>query len=478
MPVRKAALVWAVVAACAAAAACGDNEAGGGAPDASALPTWRMDLAPSSVMGERRGLEPARGIIHLHSPYSHDACDGQPRVDETGPIDEDCLADLRAGLCTTRMDYAALTDHDATMADEAFEDLFLVRGGDQLVMVDDEPVASRLACDGGGEVLLTVGGENPIMPIMLDRHVTGSPEERHAIYDGDDPAAVAAFRDAGATVWIPHSEQRTAAEVEALEPDGIEVYQLHANLDPDIREEFLGLDRSGAIEAAIEFADLQEDGPVPDLALLSFLAENTPSLAVWDALLASGRHIAGSAGSDAHQNALPIMLRDGERGDSYRRVMRWFSNVVLASDRNDPAAIEEALRAGRLFVAFELMGTPAGFDVRADIPGQDPVELGGSVSAAAGATLEVAVPTVLDLDPTLPPPSISARILHIPPGGEPAVVAEGAGPALSAPLDAPGAYRVEIHIVPLHLAPYLGTLGPAYAEKTHPWIYASPIYVE
>ena len=66
MPVRKAALVWAVVAACAAAAACGDNEAGGGAPDASALPTWRMDLAPSSVMGERRGLEPARGIIHLH----------------------------------------------------------------------------------------------------------------------------------------------------------------------------------------------------------------------------------------------------------------------------------------------------------------------------------------------------------------------------------------------------------------------------
>jgi hypothetical protein len=172
------------------------------------------------------------------------------------------------------------------------------------------------------------------------------------------------------------------------------------------------------------------------------------------------------------------MLRDGERGDSYRRVMRWFSNVVLASDRSDPVAIEDALRAGRVFVAFELMGTPAGFDVHAENPGQDPVELGGTVSAAAGATLEVAVPAVLDLDPTLPSPTISARILHIPPGGEPTVVAEGAGPTLSAPLDAPGAYRVEIHIVPLHLSSYLGTLGPAYAEKTHPWIYASPIYVE
>src|SRR5688500_5543410 len=123
MFVGKAALLC-VLAGALGSAACGDNN--GGAPDATALPAWRMDLPPSSEMGARRGLEPARGIIHLHSPYSHDACDGQPRGDdETGPIDEDCLADLRAGLCTTRMDFAALTDHDVTMADEAFEDLFL-----------------------------------------------------------------------------------------------------------------------------------------------------------------------------------------------------------------------------------------------------------------------------------------------------------------------------------------------------------------
>ncbi len=461
------------------AAACGGDDDGGGAPDATTLPAWRMDLAPTSEMGAPRGLEAARGIIHLHSPYSHDACDGQPRADgETGAIDEDCLADLRAGLCTTRMDFAALTDHDATMADEVFEDLLLVRGDDQLVMVDGAPVASRIACDDGGRVLLTVGSENPIMPIMLDHHVTGTVEERHSIYNGDDPASVTAFRDAGATVWIPHTEQRTAEEVEALGPDGIEVYQLHANIDPDIREDYLGLDRSGAITAAVEFADLSDDGPVPDLALLSFLSENGPSLAVWDTLLAGGRHVSGSGGSDAHQNALPIMLRDGERGDSYRRVMRWFSNVVLVEDRTDIGQIEEALRAGRMFVAFELMGTPVGFDARADVPGGEVVELGGTVSPSAGATLEVAVPAVLDLDPSLPAPSVEARILRIPPGGEAEVVAEGAGPTLSAPLDAAGAYRVEIHIVPNHLGPYLGSFGPTYAEKTLPWIYASPIYVE
>ena len=478
MLVRKSVRVWALAAAACAACACGGDDDDGGGPDAAIRPAWRADLAPSSEMGGRRGLEPARGIIHLHSPYSHDACDGQPRADETGPIDEDCLADLRAGLCATRMDFAALTDHDATMADEDFADLLLARGDDQLVMVDGAPVASRLACDDGGRVLLTVGAENPLMPIMLDRHVAGSIEERHAVYDGDDPAAVAAFREAGATVWIPHTEQRTAGELEPLGPDGIEIYQLHANLDPDIREDYLGLDRSGAITAAIEFADLADDGPVPDLALLSFLAENRPSLAVWDQLLAGGRRVSGSGGSDAHQNALPIMLRDGERGDSYRRVMRWFSNVVLVPDRTDIGAIEAALRAGRLFVAFELMGTPAGFDVRAEVPGQDPIELGGTVPAAAGGTLEVEVPSVLDLDPALPSPAITARIIHVAAGGEAAVVAEGAGPSLSAPLDEPGAYRVEVHMVPHHLAPYLGTLGPAYAQQTLPWVYASPIYVE
>lgn len=468
---------WLWTLALAAAACGGDDDAA--APDAAALPAWRMDLAPSSEMGARRGLEPARGIIHLHSPYSHDACDGQPRVDETGPIDEDCLADLRAGLCTTRMDFAALSDHDATMADEAFEDLLLVRGADELVMVDGAPVASRLACEDGGHVLVTVGSENPIMPIMLDRHVTGTVEERHALYNGDDPAAVAAFRDAGATVWIPHTEQRTSGELMPLEPDGVEVYQLHANIDPDIREEYLGLDRSGAITAAIEFAELADDGPVPDLALLSFLSENGPSLATWNQLLASGRHIAGSGGTDAHQNALPIMLRDGERGDSYRRVMRWFSNVVLVEDRTDIGQIEEALRAGRMFVVFELMGTPVGFDARAQLPGGDAVELGGTVAVDAGASLEVAVPTILDLDPSLPSPTVEARIIYIPPGtGETSILAEGAGPALSAPLDAAGAYRVEVRIVPRHLGPYLGSFGPAYAEQTLPWIYASPIYVE
>ncbi len=452
--------------------ACGGAD--GGAPPDAALPTWRRDLPPSSVMGDRRGLTPARGIIHLHSPYSHDACDGRPRPG--GAVDEDCLADLRAALCTTRMDFAALTDHDDSMAGEPFEDLFVRRGGDQLVLGSGgAPIASRLACPDGPGPLVTVGGENPLMPIMLDRHVAGSIEERRDLYNGRDAASVAAFRDAGALVWVPHTEGWTTPELAAVAPDGIEIYQLHANIDPDIRAERLGLPAAGAIQAVVEFADTNPTGPEPDLALLSFLLPNTPSLARWDELLAMGLRVTGSGGTDAHQNALPITLRDGERGDSYRRMLRWFANTVLVADRTDPVQIEDAIRAGRMYLAFEMMGTPVGFDVRATV-GATVTELGGEVAATAGATLEVSVPTIFELPASLPAPAIRARVVRVTAGGA-TEVAAGPGPTVTAPLDTAGAYRVEVLIRPHHLGPYLGHLGTAHADAEHPWIYASPIYV-
>lgn len=455
-----------------ACAACGGDDP---APplDAPALPAWQPGLPPSSVIGDRRGLQPARGIIHLHSPYSHDACDGEPRPG--GVVDEACLADLRAALCTTRMDFAALTDHDDSMADEDFDDLFVRREGDTAITgAGGTPIAARLACPDGPGPLITVGSENPLMPIMLDAHVPGTVAERHDVYNGDDAATVAALRAAGALVWIPHTEQRTTAELLALDPDGVEIYQLHANIDPDIRRDHLGLDASGAITAVLDFADTSAAGPEPDLAFLSFVLPSGPALARWDDLLAAGRRVSGSGGTDAHQNALPLVLRDGERGDSYRRMIRWFNNVALVADRTDPAQIEAALDAGRMFVLFEIMGTPVGFDVRA-VAGADVTELGGEVAVADGATLEVSVPTVHELAATLPAPAIRARVFRIDGSGR-TEVGSGPGP-LSVPLDRPGAYRVEILITPRHRGPYLGNLGTAYADQEHPWIYTSPIYV-
>ena len=474
---NTARLVASFAALALALVGCGGDDAAGpdAAIDAAAPPAWQPGLPSATTMGARRGLTPARGIIHLHSPFSHDACDGDPRPGPAGAVDEECLAHLRAALCTLRIDYAALTDHDASMADEDFATLFSARGTDELVPSAAAPIASRLTCDDGHRVLITVGGENPLMPIMLDRHVDGTISERHATYNADTPAAVTAFHDAGALVWIPHTEQRTTAELIPLAPDGVELYNLHANLDPDIRRDFLGLPPNGAIQSVIAFAEQSPDGPEPDLALLSFLEPSTPALTRWDELHAAGLRVTASAGTDAHENSLPIMLRDGERGDSYRRMMRWFSNVALTSTAGDPVAIEAAIAAGRMFVVFELLGTPLGFDFVAT-SGARAIEMGDEVAATAGATLTLTVPTVAGLSPLLPGPTIRARILRIDSAGA-TEVATGAGPTLTVALDRPGAYRAEVRMVPHHLAPYLGTLGPAYSERELPWVYANPIYV-
>jgi hypothetical protein len=459
------------------ASGCGGG--GASAPDAGPqYAAWDPTLPSASVMGVRRGLTPARGIIHLHSPYSHDACDGEPKNPD-GTIKEDCLADLRFGLCKTHQDYASLTDHDASMADVDWgPEIFVERGSDEPIMdTDGNMWASRIHCDDGHTVLLFVGGENDLMPIMLHGHPPGDLQTRHDVYNGNTPDTVLAYKALGGIAWIAHSESKDIALLRTLGLDGMEIYNLHANIDPNIRPMYLGLDASGAITAAVQFASMEPPAPEPDLALVSFLLENQPSLDKWHTLLSEGVHIPGSAGSDAHENALPIILKDGERGDSYRRVLRWFANVVLVADPTDPVQIHDALEAGRMFVVFEVFGTPEGFDWRADQNGGSK-EMGDTVTLAGGAiTLTAVTPTIHAFDARLPAPEITTRILHVA-GGAATEVASGTGTVTFTPTE-PGAYYSEVKIVPHHIEPYLGTLAAkGYAGQSYVWIYGNPIYVE
>ena len=450
-------------------AACG----GGDGP--SKPPAWEKGLPAASTIWSTRGLTAARGIVHLHSPFSHDACDGKPR-DANNIPNEPCLQDLRAALCTTRIDFAALTDHDDTMADEEFTTLFSMRGTDQAVKnATGEQIASRILCDNGHQVLVSIGGENDVMPIMLDRHPPGTLVERHAIYNGNNAAAADAFRAAGGLVWFAHTESKTMEELRDVAPHGIEVYNLHANIDPDIRKDYLGLPSGGALSAAAEFADTNPGHPEPDLAMLAFLVPNQPAITKWNALLGDGRHVAATAGSDAHQNAIPVTFADGERGDSYRRVLRWFGNFALTPDPHDPVQIEQALATGRMFTVHEVLGTPAGFDVRAE-GAAGTYEIGATVPV--GAQLVVDVPKVAGLDPNLPAPTIRTRAIWIEPGGNVTELTSSTMDQVTVALGAPGAYRIEISIIPRHLGPYLGDLGTDMAEVEMPWIYVSPFYVQ
>lgn len=443
-------------------------------PGAPAGPrAWDRLAAPTSALPAARGLRPARGIIHSHSPFSHDACDGEGLTAEGKP-DPACAADLRRGMCEAAEDFVFLTDHSEHMAAAPFADLLFLGGADEAVLsADGAVIANRLACEGERRVLLMAGNEDALMSIGLERHLPGDAATREALYDADTPETAQAMRDAGALVLIPHTESRAPAYLSAMPFDGVEIYNLHAAIDPDIRAESFGLDGYAAAAGILPFTASGEAEPQPDLAILGFF-EDLPLYAErWDALLLE-RRVTGVAGTDVHQNTLPGSLRDGERGDSYRRLMRWFSNVALLEEGAalTPAALKAALKEGRSYVAFEILGVPSGFDLHAEGAGGAVVEMGGT--APVGATIRARAPIVHDLDPAVTPPEITMRLLWVGASGT-EVAAEGA--VIDLPVAAPGAYRVEVRITPHHLAPYLGPAPETYIES-YPWVLSNPIYVD
>lgn len=437
--------------------------------DASPVPAGGVSPLPeSSVLGERRSYRVKRAIVHSHTVFSHDACDGDPR-DADENLNEQCLEDWRDGVCETRMDAVFNTDHDEFAATVPYEDLLLQRGDDELVREDGEPVANRLRCDDGSSVLVLPGIEAGLMPVGLKRHLDGSPEERNAKYGEASAERAASFRDVGAVVLQAHTESEPVDELRQYGLDGFEIYNLHANVAPDIRENHLGLERFGVVEDLEPF--LEESGPHPDLAMIAFFAPNPPALEAFDTLLAEGEKLVGTAGTDSHRNALDFELRDGERADSFRRMMKFFSNHFLVDGRS-PAAYREALRQGRTYAAFEYLGTPIGFDFRVE---------------AAGETVEMGETAPLGADPEIrvDPPSVHAAAVDATPTVELIRAAEGGGESVAEeqgdlqyqPSEA-GAYRVVVRILPEYLRPYLGENPDQYLQEPVVWIYSNPIYIE
>jgi hypothetical protein len=443
---------------------------GDDAADVPAPPPWPHVLAPARVMGEARGLRATRAIIHAHSVHSHDACDGNPYVD--GGVNEPCLQSFRRSVCADKIDVVFLTEHSGHMSEGSFERVMQVRPGDEPLMEDGALVGYRIACADGHRTMLLPGAENGLMPLGLRRHpdlVEGSLDRA---YDATDLAALQRFRAAGALVAIPHVEQMSLAWLRERQPDVLEIYNVHANIDPRIALVHLGYNPGPALVDLLRFRSLP--GVDPDMAFLTFFQESGNDLQKWATLLAEGSHIPGIAASDAHENAIPAVLPDGERGDSYRRVFRWFSNELLVRGELTRASAMDALREGRVFVAFEAFGTPVGFSFTARA-GDAVSDIGARITLASTPTLEAVAPAVNELRPELPRPTVRVRILRAERDGRWTEVAAGDSRATFTPTQT-GAYRAEVRINPAHLRPYLPELERLVREV--PWVYSSAIYVE
>lgn len=434
--------------------------------DTTPPPTWnrlrpRLDDAIAPV----RGVVPSRVITHLHSPWSHDACDSEGYVD--GVIDTACLADLRRGLCEAGIDLAFMTDHPAHAAEQPYEELWHPQPGDDSVFLGDTAVGGFVPCDDGSQTAWLPGFEDELMPLGMQEHLPGDRAEREAAYNRSDIPTLQAMTDAGAMVFVAHTEQRALEPLRVQRESGlvgVEIFNAHAMFAPNIREEFLGLDGLGWLDAIGPFT--RPDGTAePDLLLMGVLDLQGPSIATFDALLADGP-VVGIAGTDAHQNVLGLELRDGERLDSYRRALSWFSNYVYADDTT-PAGIRAALGAGRSAVVFEVLGVPDGFDLYVE-GDAGTAEMGSDFSGAGELVLDC--PTVASSFPQGPDaPEITAIVLK-----DGNAWASGCGRHT---LDGPGVYRAQVNIVPHHLTPFLGDSAADFLHL-YPWILSNAIRVD
>ena len=453
----------------AAGAEAGLGDVGG--PDLTP-PKWQRGLTEAGKLKVVRGLRVARGIIHAHSLHSHDACDGQPLVD--GKPNEACLSDLRAGLCDTKIDFLMLAEHIDSLALVPFETLLLLRTGDEAVLKQGAKVANRIKCSSGTfRPLLMVGAElERTMPVGLEKHVAGAASELKKNYGGKDTALDVKLKAAGAVLLQAHTESKPLAELKAHALDGIEVYNLHANLDPKIRKT-MGLEPLGYLNDVAPFMAKDDKSPQPDLAFVAFFLESNSAMDKWASLLAI-RPTAGVLGTDAHQNVLNLKMRDGERLDGYRRMFRWFSNHTRVKTVTFDA-VKEAVKLGRSYMVFEILGTPDGFDFYARA-GNTTYEMGAAVKVADSPVLRMTAPTVLGLSPSVKAPVLESRLIQVDSAGKSTVVIKGSG-SLVANAVAAGAYRVEVRITPHHLRPFLGQTPDKHLKQAV-WIYSNPIYVK
>ena len=500
-----------------------------------------IQLPPGPPLLTERGWLLGKTVVHIHSAYSHDACDGQ--VSKTGKIDLVCLGQLRDGLCAAGLDVAFMTDHPSTMNDRTFAELlfFDAAKGDKVLGPAGQPYGNVIQCPqtetwAAHELVVTVGYEaTHIMPVGLHTHVTVTAMEGGSIADDvtltDARARVDMAHAAGALVVNAHSEQDEIGFQRILDlgVDAMEIYNIHANFNTILGKSSgisgapkLNLGRIFELE---NFLGDPKDSPLPDLLLMVMLdIQPEQAFFKWQQVLAH-KHVTGVIGNDVHQDVTldaycgpggqfegacegfkdqyphlvkllteggTPMLADGARIDSYPRMLKAISDrpmVAKATATVDrPDVYKQALKEGRNWIVFDLLGQPTDFDFLAEQAGKYH-EMGETLPV--GTTLWLRTPSTCTPLPSAPWTRAETRnavdlteirtiVWYIAPGAAKAVnILEVKGFAQLASLvaDKPGRYHLETRIIPRHLRKWLKGLGD-HADSEQRWLVSNPIAIQ
>jgi hypothetical protein len=437
------------------------------ATDAVAAPPWQKHLPP---IGNRPSEQAPwlRTLVHMHSVHSHDACDKRP--EKNGSPNERCLEDFRRALCEEHVDVVFLTEHRDALALRHFAEAIPIRERDRLLIEDGSVVGTEHTCPDGHRVTTFTGSENSLMAVGLTRHPDPLPGmDLEATYNSRTPEAAQKFREAGALVAINHAEdaENSLELLRSIRPELIEAYNLHANLVQDIEPKR----RYGkALKTVLEALSFITNPLLEsDLIFHAFFKENPDALQKWGQL-ATEMDVTGVAGTDAHQNAMPFKMWDGDRVDSYRRSVRWFSNWLKAPESPSRPVALEALRRGRSMVVFETLGSPLGFEFTAE-SARGSAAMGERVDWRSLQGQPLILRASLPAERSSP---VTIRLLRASPRGWD-LVSEFHERTLEYVVTEPGAYRTEVWMNPKHLRRHL--VGKGYLVKPMPWVYSNPIYV-
>lgn len=465
-----------------------------------------------------------RGAVHVHSVYSHDACDGNGLPG--GVPDPLCLAQLRDSLCGAGFAFVGLTDHPSFMRDHAFVDdlLFDASAGDVLVEEAGEAIANRMACGGGATVLVTAGYEgNHTLPIGLKGHLP-TPELYSGVDDAmplaDAQALVDGIKAGGGVAALAHSEDDDLSAQRIVDAgfEALEWYNPHGNFKTVLGGDTVTGDPMAVIDLVKSMESFllgSDSGASADLLYLLLLPEwPQAGFDKWREVNRQ-RPVTGLLGSDVHQNisvdpvcgtdpgvqalcavaaaAWPnaltlllsggqITLADGKRIDGYDRIFRWVDNRVLATEATH-GAITQSIRDGRSYGVFRVFGEPEGFAFTADF--------GDGVARALGAdregpaTLSVVAPIPEALAGGAPFSATDAgnaivrvTVLRTDAAGTVVVSDEivAPGAVVQQVVSEAGAYHVEVYVTPQHLVTALGDES-ALADIEYLWVITNPIRV-
>jgi hypothetical protein len=397
----------------------------------------RQEAAWKALRAKREAVPPIgkwheyRGILHAHSKFSHDSA-----------VSFETILDA---LKTDHLDFICLSDH---CVDGAANFDWQWRG----------------LHDGK---LFVPGFE------MRDGFMPFGVAPGTVLSNRTDSATLARqIVEHGGVLFFAHPEE--PRDWDRPELTGMEIYNIHA----DVKRHIRGL-------AGLLPDILVNQRRFPEQVMRLLFQRPTDFLKHWDELNDAGRHLTGIAGNDCHQNtgikvvcvapnevrledtAKKVLLRlklnwltrpfmrlifgpitPGRelfrfQLDPYARVASFVNTHLLAQDLSESSVLD-ALRAGRVFIGFDMIADSSGFQWRAE---------GGDQAIEMGEAGLLTAETVLRARSPLP-----CRFTVIQNG---TTVHQAQGRALEWKPAGPGKYRVEAELQVL--------------DEWVPWIYTNPI---